>query len=195
MPDDSCDGSECTPIQFPSLLALSLSKAPLPRYLRPKEASILGPLRSLTLRECTSQLAFLGSLSCSQIAMQLLHFEFCSDGILDTHDGDRDLSPLVDFLLSFDGLKHLHLRLSDFTNTSQIQLAIEKHRPTLESFAYHERGLLPIDDEVFEDIRHKTPAWLSCAPWTVKTYQLTALALSAEPSALVGHLFVTQGNC
>ncbi|KAJ5318300.1 hypothetical protein N7476_004720, partial [Penicillium atrosanguineum] len=189
LPDKSYNGSEYTPIYFPSLLTLSLSKAPLPRQLRPKGASMFGSLQSLTLRDCTSQLAFLDSFSCSQIAMQLLHFEFCSDGILDTYDDDRDLSPLVDFLLSLNGLKHLHLRLSDFTNTSQIQLAIEKHRPTLESFAYHERGLLPIDDEgVFEDIRDKTPAWLSCAPWTVRPYQLTALALSAGPSGLRSQL-------
>ena len=72
---------------------------------------------------------------------------------------------LVDFLLSLDGLKQLHPRLSDFTNTSQIQLAIEKNRPTLESFAYHERGLLHIDDKgLFEDNRDRTPAWLSHVP-------------------------------
>jgi hypothetical protein len=188
-----CDGSDYAPIQFPSLLKLALSKASLPRQLRPKEASIFGSLQSLILRDCASQLAFLGSLSRSQIILRLLHFEFCSDGILHTHDENRDVSPLVDFLLSLDGLKHLHLRLSDFSNTSQIQLAIEKHRPTLESFAYHERGLLPIDEEgLFEDIRDKTPTWLSYMPWIVKPCQLAALALCTGPSALVGCLFVTH---
>lgn len=188
-----CDGSDCSPIQFPSLRTLALSKASLPRQLRPKEASIFGSLQSLILRDCASQLAFLGSFSRSLIIPRLQHFEFCSDGLLHTHDGNRDVSPLVDFLLSLDNLKHLHLRLSAFSNTPQIQLAIEKHRSTLESFAYHERGLLPIDEEgLFEDIRDKTPEWLYCMPWIVKPYQLTALALCTGPSALVGCLLVTH---
>jgi hypothetical protein len=97
------DGSDYAPIQFPSLLKLALSKASLPRQLRPKEASIFGSLQSLILRDCASQLAFLCSLSRSQIILRLLHFEFCSDGILHTHDENRDVSPLVDFLLSLDG--------------------------------------------------------------------------------------------
>lgn len=186
------DNFDIAPIDFPCLTSLVLSKAPLPRKLRPKDASIFGSLQSLTLRDCASQITFLGSFSLSQSTMRLVNFEFCYDSVLHDHDEAPDVSPLVDFLLSLEGLKNLHLKLSNFSNTSQVQLAILKHLPTLESLAYHERGLLAIDDEgLFEDVRDKTPVWLSDIPWIANLYHATALALCTKPSTLVSSVFLS----
>lgn len=105
------------------------------------------------------------------------------------------MSPLVEFLLSLEGLKHLHLKLSTFSNTSNVQLAIEKHQPTLKSLAYHERDLLRIDEEgLFEEVRDKTPAWLTELPSIADLHHTTALALCTGPSVLVSHLFLTHGR-
>jgi hypothetical protein len=128
----------------------------------------------------------MNSISRTGRAMQLEHLEFCYDS-LQGHGEDRDVSPLVDFLLSLEGLKHLHLKLSNFCNTSKIQQAIEKHCSSLKSLAYHERSLVSIDDEgLFEDVRDKAPVWLSHSLWSAHLCHATALAFSVGPSTIVG---------
>lgn len=191
----SFDRSNLSPIRFPSLLSMVLSNAPFPRKPRPADASIFGSLRSLILRDCASQLAFLRSVSSSKATLPLVHFEFCYDSIQHDPDGGRDVSPLVEFLLLLEGLKHLHLKLSNFANTSNVQLAIEKHQPTLKSLVYHERELLRIDEEgLFEEVRDKTPAWLTDLPSITDLHHKTALALCTGPSVLVSHPSLTHGR-
>lgn len=191
-----CGDRDMMSIQFPCLISLTLSKVALPRKLRLKDAVIFGSLQSLILRNCTNQITFIDSISRSRHTMQLERLEFCYDSVHE--DEGCDVSPLVDFLLSIKGLKHLYLKLSNFLDTSQIQLAIEKHQPTLKSLAYHERGFLPIDDEgLFEDVRDRAPVWLSDL-WTTNLHKATALALCTEPTTLVsycirsGEYFLTE---
>ncbi|KAJ6081434.1 hypothetical protein N7499_006308 [Penicillium canescens] len=181
-------GKVSIPFSFPCLASLTLSKAALPRNVRPKDARIFGSLKSLILRNCTNQITFMNSISRTPGAMQLEHLEFCYDS-LQGYGEDRDVSPLVDFLLSLEGLKHLHLKLSNFCNTSQIQQAIEKHLSSLKSLAYHERGLVSIDDEgLFEDVRDKAPVWLSHSLWSANLCHATALAFSVRPSTIRSRL-------
>lgn len=188
------NGTGMLSIPFPCLTSVTLSKAALPRNVRPKDACIFSSLRSLILRNCTNQITFLDSISRTRRALQLEHLEFCYDSLQD--DEDRDVTPLVDFLRSLEGLKHLHLKLSNFLNTSQIRLAIEKHRSSLKSLAYHERSLVPIDDEgLFEDVRDKAPAWLSHNLWSANLCHATALAFSTGPSTIVGGYIQFQEFC
>ncbi|KAJ5240332.1 uncharacterized protein N7469_001923 [Penicillium citrinum] len=151
-----------TAIQYPSLLKLALSKILLPQTALPSPMPGFTSLKSLTLRYCPNSLEFLDSFTSTQAPPHLLHFEFSYESFT-TNEIDRDVRPLVTFLLLINGLRHLYLKLSNFSNSFHVSRAISKHRPTLESFAYHERNLSAIDNEgLFEEVRDQTPAWLCC---------------------------------
>jgi hypothetical protein len=92
----------------------------------------------------------------------------------------------VDFLLSFKGLRHLHLKLANISGTEHIKVGVQQHHSTLKSFVYHERSLAAIDNEgIFEETRDDTAVWVSDLSIIVNSPQTTALALCATPSILV----------
>ncbi|KAI2736050.1 hypothetical protein DTO013E5_9205 [Penicillium roqueforti] len=170
---------------LPPLSTLLLSKVTLPSSLSPGGSSIFLNLRTLKLRDCPNQLRLLESLSRCQKPVQLEQFEACFDFQLHDPVDDHDFSGFVDFLLSFHGLKHLYLRLSNVPRSeSRIPNAIRHHQPTLETFIYHERQLAPLDDDgLFEESRDVTPAWIPHLSIIIDPYKVTALALAATPSA------------
>ncbi|KAJ5369964.1 uncharacterized protein N7496_006056 [Penicillium cataractarum] len=170
---------------YPFLQSLSLSKAPLPLKLRQNYELLFCSLKSLTLHGCANELEFLKCLSHSHNRVRLVRFEFCSDSLLHEVNESRDvnLKPLTDFLLSFQGLRYLHLKLSNFSNESHIQTAIAHHHSTLESLAYHQRQLVSVGEEgLFEETRDYSAGWILQLPKTVDTKQIIALALNAPIS-------------
>ncbi|KAJ6033836.1 hypothetical protein N7460_000247 [Penicillium canescens] len=171
------------PPALPRLSTLLLSKVTLPSNLSPGDSLIFLNLRVLKLRDCPNQLQLLGSMSRCQKALRLEQFEACFDFQL--HHQVRDFSALVDFLLSFHGLRHLHLRLFNFPSSeSRMKDAIQHHQPTLETFIYHERQLASLDDDgLFEEVRDVPPAWFPHLPTIVDPHKVTGLALCATPSA------------
>ncbi|OQD77348.1 hypothetical protein PENANT_c113G11397 [Penicillium antarcticum] len=98
---------------------------------------------------------------------------------------DQDLTPALAFLVSFRGLRHLYLRLSNFDEPPRIESAIKHHQYTLESLSYHERRLVPLDDEgLFEEERDVSPQWLEGQLDILNLSSMTALGLCASPSVL-----------
>jgi len=173
------------PSPFPCLSSVSLSKAILPRKLRPEHLSLFSSLSSLKLRDCANQLSFLKSL-CNAQKIQLETFEFCYDSNIHRRDEYKEVQPVVDFLLSFKGLRHLHLKLANVSGTKHIKDGIQQHHSTLESLVYHERTLAAIDSEgIFEETRDDTAVWVSDLSIIANSPQTTALALCTTPSILV----------
>lgn len=171
---------------FSPLSTLSLAKVTLPS--EPSlDGTIFRSLRALTLRDCPNQLHLLRWLSRSPASPQLEYFEACIDPLLFEPGEDCDFAALVEFLLSFQGLSSLHLKLSNFpTWDLALQDAIRHHRTTLKILVYHERQLERIDDDgLFEDDRDVLPYWISNLSDVVDLSRMTALALCASPSAAV----------
>jgi hypothetical protein len=126
----------------------------------------------------------LKSLSRSKDTLQLKLFEFVCDNLLDGFD--QDLTPALTFLVSFRGLRHLYLRLSNFEEPPRIESVIKHHQYTLESLSYHERRLVPLDDEgLFEEERDVSPQWLEGQLDILNLSCMTALGLCASPSVVV----------
>lgn len=179
-------------MSFSPLSALSLSKVTLP-----SELSLYGfmfrSLRTLTLRDCSNQVHLLRWLAQSPASLQLEHFEACIDPLIFEPGEDCGFAALVEFLLSFQGLKSLHLKLSNFPTWGlALQDAIRHHRRTLKKLVYHERQLERIDDDgLFEDDRDVLPYWISNLSDVVDLSRMTALALCASPSAAVS----SYGSC
>jgi hypothetical protein len=176
----------CYSSALPSLSSLALCKISFPQNLQPSPTLICGTLRSLVLRDCPNQLQFLSSLSRSKGTPQLELFEFSCDNLLDGFG--EDLTPVLNFLVSFKGLRHLYLKLSNFEVPSRVESVVRYHRSTLETLCYHERHLIPIDDEgLFEEDRDVSPQWIS-GQWDIlNTSCLTALGLCTTPPVLVSH--------
>lgn len=173
-------------VPFPFLSSLTLSRAALPQVLGPEFSSILSSLKSLRLRDCTNSFPVLDCLSHLGSTVQLEIFEFCCENSVFDNGHQRLLKPMVDFLLSFKGLKHLYLRLSNFIDSSRIQAVFQHHRPTLESLAYHERQLTRLHDEgPWWDTRDCSPVWAMSLPKISNVHQLTALAFCTRPFILV----------
>jgi hypothetical protein len=179
-------------MSFSPLSALSLSKVTLPSELS-LYGSMFRSLRTLTLRDCSNQVQFLRWLAQSPASLQLEHFEACIDPLLFEPGEDCGFAALVEFLLSFQGLKGLHLKLSNFPTWGlALQDAIRHHRRTLKKLVYHERQLERIDDDgLFEDDRDVLPYWISNLSDVVDLSRMTALALCASPSAAVS----SYGSC
>ncbi|KAF3009278.1 hypothetical protein E8E15_002598, partial [Penicillium rubens] len=184
--EEACMGDEkgsSSVVVAPHLRTLSLSKVSLPAGLTLTGSSIFCSLRALTLRDCPNQLHLLRSLSRSPTPMQLKSFEACFDFLLNEPGDDGGFAIVSQFLCSFRGLEHLHLRLSNYLVTdAHIQDAIRGHSPTLKSVLYHERQLLSInDDGLFARDRDVLPGWIANLVSVVNMQQLTALALCADP--------------
>lgn len=170
---------------FPRLLHLGLSKALLQQRLEPAISFNLGKLRSLSLRNCRNDLQFIKSLSQCSDSLQIQSFEFCSDVLL--YDcplvGNHSL---VAFLNSFTGLRHLQLRLSNFTGKDDLEAAISHHRSSLRSLVHHERELQDIDAEgLFRETRDRKLTWCPRLFRVLDLSQICALALCVCPLVLV----------
>lgn len=174
----------CHSSALPSLSSLALCKVPFPQTLQPSSALRCGPVRSLVLRDCPNQLRFLSFLSRSKDTLQLKLFEFACDNLLD--GSGEDLTPVLTFLASFKGLRHLYLKLSNFEEPSRVESVIGHHQSTLESLSYHERRLVPIDDEgLFEEERDVSPQWIY-SQWNILNPScLSALGLCSSPPVVV----------
>ncbi|OQD73134.1 hypothetical protein PENANT_c217G06402 [Penicillium antarcticum] len=135
------------------------------------------------MRDCPNQLRFLSSLSRSKDTLQLKLFEFVCDNLLDGFG--QDLTPALTFLVSFKGLRHLYLKLSNFEESPRIGAVIKYHQYTLESLSYHESRLVPLDDEgLFEEERDVSPQWLEGQFDTLNLSRMTALGICASPSTV-----------
>ncbi|KAJ5766705.1 uncharacterized protein N7511_004321 [Penicillium nucicola] len=168
---------------LPSLLSLTLCKAPFPETLQLGSTWSCRSLRALSIRDCPNQLRFLNFLSHSKDTLQLKLFEFVCDNLLDGLG--QDVSPALKFLVSFRGLRHLYLKLSNFEEPPRIDSVIKHHQDTLESLSYHERRLVPLDDEgLFEEERDVSPQWLEAQFDSLNLSSMTALGLCAGPSAV-----------
>jgi hypothetical protein len=176
---------------LPSLLSLTLCKVPFSQTLKLGPAWRFGTLRALSMRDCPNQLRFLGSLSRSKETLQLKLFEFVCDNLLDGFG--QDLTPALTFLVSFKGLRHLYLKLSNFEESPRIEAVIKHHQYTLESLSYHERRLVPLDDEgLFEEERDVSPQWLEGQFDTLNLSRMSALGICASPPIVVSRENWTQ---
>jgi hypothetical protein len=169
------------------LSTLSLSNVTLPTEIS-LYGSFFRSLRSLTLRKCSNQLNLLRWLSRPSNSPQLEHVELCIDSLFFEPGEECDFDALVEFLFSFQGLKSLYLRLSNFpTWEFPLQKAIGHHRSSLKRLVYHERQLEQIDDAgLFEEDRDVSPDWIFSD--IVDLSRMTALALCVSPSAAVSSL-------
>lgn len=169
---------------LPSLTSLKLTRARLCASPHPHTLSIAARLTSLTLHDCIDSLAFLEQLTSWRSTLQLQRFELSCDQLEFNPHKSTDLGPLLAFLTSFRGLKHLKLKLSNFSRSYQIETAIQHQYPTLETLVLHEKELAPIDESLWWDTRDVHSAWV-CGEEGLRLSRLSALALCADPSSLV----------
>lgn len=176
-------------MNFTSLEELSLAQITLPTYLRPDENFTFCGLRSLSLSHCPNQLRFLSLMSKAPGRIRLDSFEGCFDLLQDNH---RHANAINEFLLSFRGLRDLHLHLSNFPALgSAFMDAIYAHRDTLRSFVYHERQLAPLGDSgLFEEQCDVSPGWTGELDKIIDQRQIVFLALSICPVAAVSASFL-----
>lgn len=173
---------------FPNLTELSLSQTTLPACFPSGEYFTFDTLRSLTLRHCPNQLRLLVLLSKAPRKIQLDCLEGCFDFF---QDNERDANAISDFLQSFHGLRKLHLHISNFPpQGSAFVEGVHAHYATLESFVYHERQLVSVDDSgLFEEDRDVIPGWLGDLGRAIDQRQVTSLALSLCPRAAVSRFY------
>jgi hypothetical protein len=180
------------PTILPSLTDLVLSKAYLQRSPQPTALSTFAGLRSLKLRDCVNSCEFLGALSRLQNKLQLRLFELCFDN-LPVDPNKANLEPVIAFLLSFQGLQHLYLKLSNFSHTHQIGDVIRHHSRTLETLVFHEKQLAPIDNErLWWDTRDFCSSWLFDGAELRHLDRLSALALCANTSFVVSYEYKSR---
>ncbi|KAF7589640.1 hypothetical protein BBP40_004013 [Aspergillus hancockii] len=171
---------------FPALLSLSLSNFRFPDLISLGAApSLFHRLQKLTLRDCDNQLQVLRTLTQSAESLRLRHLEMCNDDLLQGPSDPSASLAIIEFLLSFQGLQHLHLRVSNFPQSVPgLQDAVRHHQSTLQSLIYHERQLVPIDnDRTFEDVRDVSPGWAREIPQLLYHSAATALGLCLNPVA------------
>lgn len=164
---------------------LSLTRSTLPASVCPSKATIFHSLRGLTLRGCPEDLYFLNLLSHSLFPVQIKQFELCFDDTLRPNEPERDIQPLLRFLLSFKGLEFLHLKLSRCKDTEQIHSVIVHHRPSLKGLIYHERKMTHGNHQSFENVRDCSPLWLCQLPDILDLSNISSLALNLLPYSMV----------
>ncbi|GKZ98656.1 hypothetical protein AnigIFM59636_005330, partial [Aspergillus niger] len=140
---------------FPSLTSLTFSRVPFPDNLLPGgQQSPFRALKALTIPDCPNEQRFLQLLARAKDPLSLQHFEICSDYLRDSKDRLASIA-IVEFLLSFRGLRRLYLKVANFPRfLPGLGDAIKHHQATLHGLVFHERRLMPIDAErLFEDLR------------------------------------------
>ena len=171
------------PNPFSSLSSLSLSNVHFPSELLASTRILsFQSLQELRLLRCGNQLHFLSLLAQTENRPPLKWLEINSDLF---HESDNRLVyiAIVELLLSFRGLQHLHLKLANFPRfLPGFREAILHHRSSLRSLSFHERQLLAVDEEgFFEDIRDVSPRWTRDVPQVLQHCSLTALGLCLTP--------------
>lgn len=137
--------------------------------------------------------AFIFSLKIER-SPRLKRFELCCDMLTYGSQGTDEKSWLWDFLVSFEGLQSLRLRLSNFKSAAaQIVEVIRRHRGTLTDFVYHETCLMSIDQHgLYEENRDITPSWLPNFCEFIGSSQFKKLALCASLKTLVCHALILR---
>lgn len=176
---------DATTRKLSSLEHLSLTNAALPAFIRSIEKSFFHSLQGLTLRNCPQVLNFLGLLADSVFPLQIKRFELCYDDTIQKTETQRDLGQLLRFLVSFEGLIDLHLRLSGFEDAESMHSAIGHHCSSLKRLSYHERKIIPGNYEDLDYMRDRIPLWLCNLPQTLNFSKVSHLGLSAPPSLMV----------
>lgn len=171
------------PNPFSSLSSLSLSNVHFPSELLASTRTLsFQSLQELRLLQCDNQLHFLWLLAQMGSPPPLKWLEINSDLF---HESDNRLVyiAIVELLLSFRGLQHLHIKLANFPRfLPGFQEAILHHRSSLRSLSFHERQLIAVDEEgLFEDIRDVSPRWTRDIPQVLQHCSLTALGLCLTP--------------
>ncbi|KAE8155390.1 hypothetical protein BDV40DRAFT_283846 [Aspergillus tamarii] len=172
--------------QFPALLSLCLSNFYFPRLeVWDHAPPLFYRLRRLTLRHCVNQRQLLRSLARAARLLQLRHVEVCSDDLFQAPMDPPASLAIIDFLLAFQGLRHLHLQVSNLpVSLPGFGDALRHHQSTLQSIIYHERRLVPIDnDRTFEDVRDVSPSWAREMPQLLRHHPSTAMGLCLNPVA------------
>jgi hypothetical protein len=191
------EGSPPEMIHLPSIFNISLSRVTFSPIVCLNVSPTHSSLQELTLRHCPNQLRFLFSLSRSKEPLRLKRFEICCDTLsYGSQDMDEE-SWLWDFLISFQGLQSLRLKLSNFQSASaQIVEVIQRHRRTLTDFVYHETRLMSIDQHgLYEESRDITPSWLPNFPKIIGYSQFKKLALCASLRTLVCNTLILRSIC
>ncbi|KAJ5216826.1 hypothetical protein N7468_009834 [Penicillium chermesinum] len=187
---DQCISDDAT-IDAQSLGALSrlsLSRITLPPLLDPPAASILTSLEELILRDCPNELDFLDGLALSTTSMRIQRFELSIAETPGRGEHEREIRPLMSFLLSFRGLIQLNLRLSRLRNMQQIHSAIAHHRSSLKGLVYHECLAPSVIAADPDGAQGYGPTWLPLVPHVVDLSRISHLALSASPSLMLAYL-------
>ena len=128
-PDEQC-------VFFSSLRKLSLSGITFVHGMNDiLFAFNFSQLRSLKLRDCLGTNELLKALASSSQALRLISFELNFTGI---YIEQRDLMPLVRFLLSFEGLKDLYILFPAHAHLiEEYWHSITHHMSTLERVVHH----------------------------------------------------------
>lgn len=181
-------------IHLPSIFSRTLSRVTFSPIVCLDMSPTHSSLRELTLRQCPNQLGFLFSLSRSKEAHRLKRFEICCDMLTYGSQGTDDKSWLWDFLVSFEGLQSLRLRLSNFKSApAQIVEVMQRHRGTLTDFVYHETCLMSIDQHgLYEENRDITPSWLPDFCKIIGSSKFKRLALCASLRTLVCNTLILR---
>lgn len=116
---------------------------------------MLPHLQSLTLKDCPDQLSVLESLSKLRVPMQLTSFEISFDG----STTDQYVHPVVQFLLSFHSLEHLHLLITNSTIPEHHFSQLLANHRSLKCFVHHARNVSPTPGF---NILHETHDMASC---------------------------------
>ncbi|GLA21385.1 hypothetical protein AnigIFM62618_010696 [Aspergillus niger] len=183
---------DCTPGErewFPSLTSLTFSRVPFPDSLLPGgQQSPFRALKALTIRDCPNEQRFLQLLARAKDPLSLQHFEICSDYLRDSEDRLASIA-IVEFLLSFRGLRRLYLKVANFPRfLLGLGDAIKYHQATLHGLVFHERRLMPIDAErLFEDLRDVNMASPNI-PQILRHSSPAALGLCLRPASARGLL-------
>ncbi|BCS00167.1 uncharacterized protein AKAW2_50508S [Aspergillus luchuensis] len=183
---------DCTPGErewFPSLISLTFSRLPFPDSLLPGgQPSPFRALEALTIRDCPNEQRFLQLLARAKDPLTLQHFEICSNYLRDSEDRLASIA-IVEFLLSFRGLRRLYLKVANFPRfLPGLGDAIKHHQATLHGLVFHEHRLMPIDTErLFEDLRDVNMASPNI-PQILRHSSPAALGLCLRPASARGLL-------
>ncbi|KAI3120536.1 hypothetical protein CBS147326_9420 [Penicillium roqueforti] len=186
------DRTQPDPDGYSLLTSFTLSRVSFPGALLPGvQLSPFRALQALTLRDCPNDLRFLQFLARSSTPVSLRHFEISSDYLRES--GERlAFIAIVEFLLSFQGLEYLYLKISNFPQSLPgLDDAIHHHQSTLRGLAFHERRLMAINSEqTFEELRDDVTVTLPSIPRILrKICSPIALGLCLRP-ARVRYLLV-----
>lgn len=123
----------------------------------------------------------------SSTPVSLQYFEISSDYLRELGEQVAFIA-IIEFLLSFQGLEYLYLKISNFPQfLPGLDDAIHHHQSTLRGLIFHERRLMAINseqifEELWDDIAMTLPS-IPCILW--KICSPIALGLCLRPARVV----------